>query len=170
MRAGQVSDPIPTPEGVYIVQLRDKQAGAGATLVSLKQAAVRVTDKATSEQLADASGKLERLKAEAHNCNELESDAVKYDGVVAGDLGETEIGDLSPEFKQAVDKLTVGQIGGPVRSRVGMHLIALCGRRVSGGKAPTRDEIQSRLENEQLSMIARRYLRDLRNSATIESR
>lgn len=170
MRAGQVSDPIPTPEGVYIVQLRDKQAGAGATLVSLKQAAVRVTDKATPEQLADASGKLERLKAEAHNCNELESDAVKYDGVVAGDLGETEIGDLSPEFKQAVDKLTVGQIGGPVRSRVGMHLIALCGRRVSGGKAPTRDEIQSRLENEQLSMIARRYLRDLRNSATIESR
>lgn len=170
MRAGQVSDPIPTPEGVYVVQLRDKQAGAGATLVSLKQAAVRVSDKSTPEQLADAAAKLEKLKAEVRNCSDLEVQSGKFDGVVAGDLGETEIGDLSPEFRQAVDKLTVGQVAGPVRSRAGLHLIALCGRRVSGGKAPTRDEIQSRLENEQLSMIARRYMRDLRNSATIESK
>jgi peptidyl-prolyl cis-trans isomerase SurA len=170
MRPGQVSDPIRTPEGVYIVQLRDKQAGAGATLVSLKQAALRLTEQASAEQVAAATAKLDKLKAETKGCSDLEADAGKYVGVVAGDLGETEIGDLSPEFRQTVDSLKVGQVGGPVRSRAGLHLIALCGRRVSGGKTPSREEIQSRLENEQLSMIARRYLRDLRNSATIESR
>lgn len=170
MRPGQVSEPIPTPEGVYIVQLRDKQAGAGATLLSLKQAAVRISDKATPDQIADATAKLGRLKSEVKGCSDLEADAGKFDGVIAGDLGETEIGDLSPEFRQAVEKIAVGQVAGPVRSRVGLHLLALCGRRVSGGKAPTRDDIQNRLENEQLSMISRRYLRDLRNSATIESK
>ncbi|MGK4455854.1 peptidylprolyl isomerase, partial [Klebsiella pneumoniae] len=84
--------------------------------------------------------------SEVKGCSDLEADAGKFDGVIAGDLGETEIGDLSPEFRQAVEKIAVGQVAGPVRSRVGLHLLALCGRRVSGGKAPTRDDIQNRLE------------------------
>src|SRR5689334_25050292 len=39
MRPGQPSTPIPVKDGVDIVYLRDKPAGAGAALVSLKQAA-----------------------------------------------------------------------------------------------------------------------------------
>ncbi len=170
MRPGQISDPVPVADGVYILQLRDKHAGAGATMVALKQAAIRVPEQATPEQIAAATAKLDTLKAEVKSCNDLEPDAAKLDGVVAGDLGETEISDLSPEFKSVVDGLKVGQVGGPVRTKAGIHLVALCGRHASGVKGVGRDEIESRLENEQLSMIARRYLRDLRNSATIESR
>lgn len=170
MRPGQVSDPIPTADGVYLLQLRDKHAGVGATLVSLKQAAIRVPEQATPEQISAATAKLDTLKNEVKSCDQLEPDAAKLDGVVAGDLGETDANDLSPEFKQVVDGLKVGQVGGPVRTKAGLHLVALCGRRASGPRSMTRDDIESKLENEQLSMIARRYLRDLRNSATIESR
>jgi len=170
MRPGQVSDPVPTPEGVYILQLRDKHAGSGATLVSLKQAAIRIPTDPTAEQTAAADAKLDKLRAAYKGCDDLEKEAAKLEGVVAGDLGETDVGDLSAEFRQVVDKLKVGEIGGPVRTKAGVHLVALCGRRASGARAPTRDEIEGKLENEQLSMIARRYLRDLRNSATIESR
>jgi peptidyl-prolyl cis-trans isomerase SurA len=35
---------------------------------------------------------------------------------------------------------------------------------------PTHDQIETRLYNTQLSQISKRYLRDLRNSATIETR
>lgn len=170
MRPGQISDPIPVAEGVYILQLRDKHAGVGATLVSLKQAAIPVSGEATPEQVQAAMAKLDEVKTEAKTCSDLENASAKVDGVVAGDLGETEIGDLAPEFKQVVDGLKIGQIGGPVRTRAGVHLVALCGRRASGPRAPSRDEIADRLEGEQLMMIARRYLRDLHNSATIESR
>jgi len=170
MRPGQISDPIPVADGVYILQLRDKHAGVGATLVTLKQAAIAVPNPATPEQIEAANAKLTALKAEVRSCEDLEGDAAKFDGVVAGDLGETEIGDLAPEFKQVVDRLKIGQVGGPVRTRAGLHLVALCGRRASGPHAPSRDEITDRLEGEQLSMIARRYLRDLHNSATIEAR
>lgn len=170
MRPGQISDPVPATGGVYILQLRDKHAGVGATLVVLKQAAIPVSPQATPEQVEAASAKLAALKSEVKSCQDLEGDAAKFDGVVAGDLGETEINDLSPEFKQVVDGLKIGQVGGPVRTRAGMHLVALCGRRASGAHAPSRDEITDRLEGEQLSMIARRYLRDLHNSATIEAR
>lgn len=170
MRPGQLSDPIPVSDGVYILQLRDKHAGVGATLVALKQAAVPLPAQATPEQMQAATTKLETLKTEIKSCADLETDSAKVDGVVAGDLGETEIGDLTPEFKQVVDGLKIGQVGGPVRTRAGLHLVALCGRRASGPHAPSREEIADRLEGEQLNMIARRYLRDLHNSATIESR
>lgn len=170
MRPGQVSDPVQTPEGVYILQLRDKRAGAGATMVSLKQAAIRIPSEPTPEQLSAAEAKLTTLRNDFKGCNALEAEAGKLDGVVAGDLGETDENDLAPEFRQVVDKLKVGEIGGPVRTKAGIHMVALCGRRASGAHAPTRDDIENKLENEQLSMIARRYLRDLRNSASIESR
>jgi peptidyl-prolyl cis-trans isomerase SurA len=170
MRPGQISDPVPMADGVYILQLRDKHAGVGATLVTLKQAAIPVSNEATPEQIQAAGAKLATLKSEVKSCEDLEGDAAKFDGVVAGDLGETEVNDLAPEFKQVVEGLKIGQVGGPVRTRAGLHLVALCGRRASGPHAPSRDEITDRLEGEQLSMIARRYLRDLHNSATIESR
>jgi peptidyl-prolyl cis-trans isomerase SurA len=170
MRPGQLSAPIPTADGVFILLLRDKRAGAGATLINLKQAAVRLPADPTPEQLAAAQTKLDTLKSQFTTCAELDAKASKIDGVVAGDLGETDISELSPTFKGVVDTLKVGQIGGPVRTNAGLHLVALCGRRASGGRTPNKDELENRLYGEQLSSVARRFLRDLRNSATIESR
>ncbi len=40
MRPGQLSQPIPVRDGVYIVYLRDRRAGASAVTVGLKQAAI----------------------------------------------------------------------------------------------------------------------------------
>jgi peptidyl-prolyl cis-trans isomerase SurA len=170
MRPGQLSAPIPTSTGVYILLLRDKRSGAGTILVNLKQAAVRLPQDATSQQLSAAEAKLAALKRDFTTCGDLESTAAKVGGVVEGDLGETDVAELSPSFKSVVQTLKVGQIGGPVRTSAGLHLIALCGRRPSGARTPTRDDLENRLYGEQLSMVAHRFLRDLRDSATIESR
>jgi peptidyl-prolyl cis-trans isomerase SurA len=170
LRPGQVSQPIPAAGGVYIVALRDKRAGAGAPVVRLKQAALRVPQTATPAQLAEAQRKLEALRTQIKGCGTLEAEAAKVPDVVAGDLGETEVKDLTPEFQQAIANLQVDQVSAPVRSEAGLHLVALCGRGAAGVKTPSRAEIQSRLENDQFAMIERRFLRDLRNSATIETR
>jgi peptidyl-prolyl cis-trans isomerase SurA len=170
MRPGQLSPPVPVTDGVYILLLRDKRAGAGATVVNLKQAAVRLPADASPQDLSAAQAKLEALKTRFTTCAALDSEASKIDGVVAGSLGETDVSELSPTFKTVVDTLKVGQIGGPVRTPAGLHLIALCSRRASGDKIPSHEDLENRLYGEQLSMVARRFLRDLRNSATIESR
>ena len=91
-------------------------------------------------------------------------------GVVAGDLGEAEVADLAPAFRDAAEKLKVGEVSDPIRTPVGLHLIAVCGRRTAGAGAADKDQIERRLRGQQLSMIARRYMRDLRNSATIETK
>lgn len=170
LRPGQLSPPIQTKEGVYIIYLRNKRAGAGATMVNLKQAAIQLPANASPADVEAARGKLMAVRSAAKGCDDLESVAAKSPGVVAGDLGEAEIADLAPEFQQAAQTLSEGQISEPIRTKVGLHLVAVCGKRASGAGAMSRDQIENRLIGQQLSLISRRYMRDLRNSATIETR
>ena len=170
MRPGQLSAPIQTQEGVYVVQLRDKRSGAGSTMVELKQAAIRLTNDAPADQVTAAKASLEGLKSKVADCKALDTEAAKVTGVVAGDLGEADVNDLSPEFREVINTLKVGQVGGPVRTPAGMHLVALCGKRATSPNAPSRDDIENRLYGESLALIARRELRDLRNSANIENK
>jgi len=170
LRPGQLSQPIPVRDGVYIVYLRDKRSGGAATLVNLKQAAVPLAAGASAGDEAAAKVKLEAVRAAATGCGDLEAVAGRTQGVVAGDLGEAELADLAPQFRQAAEGLQVGQISEPIRTSAGMHVLAVCGKRGAGEEAINRDQIENRLYGQQLSMIARRYMRDLRNSATIETR
>ncbi|HEY9233471.1 MULTISPECIES: peptidylprolyl isomerase [Phenylobacterium] len=170
MRPGQLSQPIPVRDGVYIVYLRDKRSGSTASVVSLKQAAVSLPQNATDGQVAQATATLETLRGQITGCGDIEAKAANVNGVVAGDLGETEIKDLAPAFRTAVEAMQPGQISQPIRTNAGLHLLAVCGKKTGGAEALTTEQIENRLFGQQLSMIARRYMRDLRTSATIETR
>lgn len=170
LRPGQLSAPIQVKDGVYIIYLRNKRAGAGATMVNLKQAAVALPADASAADVEAARAKLMAVRAAAKGCSDLERVAAKSPGVMAGDLGDAEIADLAPEFQQAAQTLNEGQISEPIRTKVGLHLVAVCGKRASGGSEMSRDQIENRLVGQQLSLVSRRYMRDLRNSATIETR
>ncbi|MDI1365963.1 MAG: peptidylprolyl isomerase [bacterium] len=170
LRPGQLSRPIPVKDGVYIIYLRDKRAGAKTALVDLKQVAYPLAADATLKQVETANATLVALKPQLTSCETLQATAEKVDGLVAGDLGEAEITDLAPAFQAAAAALEVGQVSDPIRTDAGLHLIAVCGKRQSGGAAPTHDQIENRLRGQQLALISKRYLRDLRNSATIETR
>ncbi len=169
LRTGELSKPISAQNGVYILLLRDKRAGATSELISLKQAAISLPPDAAPQAVAEAQRKLVALRTELKDgCDGLEARAAKVDGVVAGDLGEADMKDLKPEFRDAVQSLTPRQVSQPIRTDAGLHLIAVCGRRQAGVNIPPTDEIEARLKEQEISLISKRSLRDLRNSATIE--
>lgn len=170
MPAGNLSPPIPTQDGVYIIYLRDKRAGSNVTLVSLKQVAVPLAENATAEQIQAAAVELEALRPKVTGCADLEAKAAEDPGVLAGDLGEAEIAGLAEGFQQAVNTTPDGQLSQPIRTPMGLHLIMVCGRRTSGAQLPTPEQIEGRLISLQLANISKRILRDLRTSATIETR
>jgi peptidyl-prolyl cis-trans isomerase SurA len=170
IRTGQLSQPIVTHDGVYIVLVKDKRAGSDSVVVQLKQAAISLAADAPAADVEVARTKLLKLKTEIKGCASVEASAAKVDGVVAGDLGQADVKDLAPSFQQAILPLKVDQVSDPVRTGAGLHLIILCARHQSGLTIPSRDEIESRIEDQELSMISKRYLRDLRSSATIETR
>lgn len=170
LRPGQISRPIVTDDGVYIIALRDKRAGSNVALVSLKQAAVPLAADASPEQVQAAAAQLEALRPLVTGCADLEAKAADVQGVMAGDLGEAEVAGLIEGFQTAVATTPDGQLSQPIRTNAGLHLIMVCGRRQSGAQIPTAQQIESRLVGQQLSMISRRLLRDLRGTATIEQR
>lgn len=170
LRPGQLSAAIAVKDGVYIVYLRDRRAGGATTLINLKQVAIALPKSASADQVARASATLEALRPRLNGCDNLATESAKTPGVVAGDLGETESKDLAPAFREAAESLQVGQISAPIRTDAGLHLIAVCGRRQGGADQLKHDDIANRLYGQELAMIAKRQLRDLRNSATIETR
>ncbi|WP_091738639.1 peptidylprolyl isomerase [Phenylobacterium immobile] len=170
LRPGQLSQPIPVRDGVYILYLRDKRAGAGGLMVNLKQAALALPPGTSPQLEAAARDKLMALKTQITSCSNLEAEAAKVPGVVAGDLGEAQVADLAPQFKDAAETLAVGQVSDPIRTAAGLHLVAVCGKQITGEGVPDHDQIENRLYGQQISMVSRRYMRDLRNSATIETR
>jgi peptidyl-prolyl cis-trans isomerase SurA len=139
-------------------------------VVNLKQIAIALPKTASAADVAAAQAKLEALRPKIHGCDTLAAEVAKEPGVISGDLGEAETKDLAPAFREAADTLQVGQVSQPIRTDAGLHLIAMCDKRVGGAQQMTKDQIENRLYGEELSMIAKRQLRDLRNSATIETR
>ncbi len=170
LRPGQLSPAIPVKDGVYIIHLRDRRAGGASILVNLMQAAVALPRNAPPAAVAAAEAQLNALRPKITGCDTLASAVAKVPGVVSGDLGEADMKDLAPSFRQAAESLQVGQVSAPIRTDAGVHLVALCGRRHGGADQMTRDQIENRLYGQELAMIAKRQLRDLRNSATIETR
>ena len=169
MDPGQLSNPIAVDGGVYIILLRDERSGAVTQLANLRQAAIRLDATATEAQVAAATATLNGLR-DGLTCDNILQRASATPGVIGTDLGEASVADLAPQFQEIARSGAVGSISQPIRTSLGMHLVALCGRRSASDDIPSREDIERELGNQQLNMLARRYIRDLRNAATIEQR
>nr|WP_314434497.1 peptidylprolyl isomerase [uncultured Brevundimonas sp.] len=167
LQPGQLSNPIPVDGGVYILYLRDKRDGAATSLASLKQVMVELPEAATEAQITAATQTLESMR-QGLTCDTILSTARATLGVTGADLGESDIANLAPQFQQFARTSEVGAVSTPIRTPLGLHLVALCGRRVGGPEAPSRQQVENRLRAQNLSVLERRYLRDIRNDALIE--
>jgi peptidyl-prolyl cis-trans isomerase SurA len=168
MQPGALSQPIAASDGVYIIALRAKRAGSAATLVNLKLAAVPLPADAPADKVEAAKQTLASLQGKGLNCANLAQGVAQTPGVVAGELGEADVNDLTGDFRKAAESQEENVLGPPIRTQVGVHALMVCGRRTGEAQLPSSRELENKLLGEQLTMVSRRYLRDLRNSATIE--
>ena len=167
LEAGQLSNPIPVDGGVYILYMRDKRSGAATSLVQMKQVMVELPETASEADVAAASQRLETIRA-GLTCDNILERARTEQGLLGADLGESDVANLLPQFQQVARSAEIGSISSVVRSPLGVHLLAVCGRRLGGPEAPSAQQVESRLQNQNYAMLGRRYLRDLRADALIE--
>lgn len=100
-------------------------------------------------------------------------------------LGTITVKDMAPQFVKILEQTPNGRSTPPLRGAGGVELFVICsggmvpaaGMQTAGGgprtvkaEEVTKESIENRLFNQELSMLARRYLRDLRRDATIEMR
>ncbi|MDP3405904.1 MAG: peptidylprolyl isomerase, partial [Brevundimonas sp.] len=153
LEVGQLSRPIPVEGGVYIVYMRDKRSGAATSLVTLKQAMIELPEAAGEAEVAAASARLEGLRSSL-TCDNILQRATSEAGLLGSDLGESDVADLAPQFQQVARTAEVNTISSPVRTPLGLHVLAVCGRRVGGADVPSYREVEGRLQNQNLAMLA----------------
>lgn len=164
LEVGQLSRPIPVEGGVYIIYMRDKRDGSSASLVQLKQVMIELAEGADE---AAARQRLEAIRPQL-TCDNILARASSEQGLLGADLGEADVQNLAPQFQQVAREAAIGSISTPVRTPLGLHLLAVCGRRAGGAEAPDRRQVENQLFVQNLSTLGRRYMRDLREDALIE--
>jgi peptidyl-prolyl cis-trans isomerase SurA len=78
--------------------------------------------------------------------------------------------ELSPDIRTRLQNVPVGGASSVVTNGDQVNIIMLCARETGGSAIPDRQQIEDRLREAELTMLAERYLRNLRREATIITR
>jgi peptidyl-prolyl cis-trans isomerase SurA len=186
MHPGDVSPPIRSSGGYYILQYRDREEPAGTKLPDTTQPVANPTGTLPlarvllaigpkpPKELADrAMQAASALRSHIAGCERLPQVVAKMPGTQYFNLGTMRLTDLSPEIQGALAKTQPGESTEPFGSTAGIEIIVRCDKpipRINVQPIPTRQEIEEQLYAAQMSVIARRYLRDLRRDADVETR
>ncbi len=174
MQPGDISDPIRTIGGYFILNLRDRRSGAGVdaekTTLTLKQVQLPLAPgggtRARDHQLAVARA----ARANLRNCETASQDAAALGIEKVSDLGTVRLSELPEPIVNAVGNLPVDSVSGPIESPAGFMLLMVCDRDAKEQALPDRDEIRNRLLGDRLAVLAQRYIRDLKRDAVVELR
>ncbi len=168
MRSGQLDGPIPTFGGYYILLLRDqRRISAGDGTISLKQLLLAVPPDASPEEQQQAVSRATELQSLIEGCEGFDDLAREYGAPGSGDLGTLKLSEMPGELRAIVGPLAIGQPSAPIRVPTGISILLVCSREFEG---IDRERIRQSLVSQRLDMLSRRYLRDLRRSASVELR
>jgi peptidyl-prolyl cis-trans isomerase SurA len=176
MRKGEISDPIQSSSGFHVIKLADLRGDAGRHVIVQTRARhilVR-SDEVTSD--AEAENRLQQLYIRVVNGDEFEELARAHSddrgsALQGGDLGWVNPGDTVPDFEQMMNKLPVGGLSEPFKTRFGWHIVQVVERREFDDtekvkRARAADQIRQRKMDEELQ----NWLRQIRDEAYVELR
>lgn len=171
LRPGQFSRAIRGAAGYHILWLREQRAVAAGDPrnieISLGQFVVPVTDPSKQDALYQV---VAEAGAKVQGCEALQDLATNIQGAQFFAQPSTRLGDIPEQIAGLVAGLGVGQATDPLMTDRGIMMLMVCDRVVPEGSLPPPDQVRSALFQERMDLQQRRYLRDLRRQATIETR
>ncbi len=172
LHSGQFSRPIRGAAGYHILWLRDQRTVAAGDpkniQISLGQFVVPApSDPNQQGALFDA---VKQLGEGVKGCEALQQAASKIQGAQVFTQPLSKLGDIPEQIAGLVAGLGVGNATQPLVTDKGTMLLMVCDRVVPEGSLPPPDQVRSALFQERMDLQQRRYLRDLRRQATIETR
>ena len=116
-----------------------------------------------------------QIREHVNGCDTLPKMAEQVHGLLYQDLAKMglKLTDLSPEIQAAIAKAGPGEATPPFTSPAGLEMMVRCDKRApvkTPWQAPTRRDVEEALFDQQITMLSRRYMRDLRRSANVEDK
>lgn len=186
MTVNSLSPPIRSIGGYYIISLRARQEPLGTKIATPQEAATSpdstlplarlllpVGADPSKDVIATAMKIATNLRNAYSGCEMLEKMPAQISGAVYMNLGNMKLGDLSPEIQKALAATHSGEAAMPFVSEAGIELIGRCDKKIVVQTAyvmPTRQDVENQLFQQQISAMARRYMRTLRRGVDVEVR
>ncbi|MCG8360716.1 MAG: peptidylprolyl isomerase [Kiloniellales bacterium] len=168
LRTGQLSRPIKTFGGYYIVALLDmRQQSVGDAQLRLKQVLFAVQPGAPRNAVQQAIAAAAEAKNRIDGCESVDAVSRVMGSPGSGDLGLVKLSDLPDGLQRIVSNLAIGQPSDPVQLSGGVGILVVCEREDG---TVDRDRIYESLLSQRLNLLARRYMRDLRRQANVDLR
>lgn len=175
LKPGEISDVLRSPAGFHILKLLDRRGGA-IKAQPVEQTRARHILIKTSELVSEteARRRLADLKDRlAHGGDFAELARLHSNDLSAskgGDLGWLNPGDTVPDFEQAMNRLKPGEVGEPVKSPFGWHLIQVLERRIDVSQERVRQRARAALRERKADEAYQDWLRQMRDRAYVEYR
>ena len=174
MPVGDVSAPIRTAGGYVILAQRDRRRILTAdpldtqlTLRQLHLTAEKMQDEALASKFRSV---VENLHNQDTSCADVPGYAEESGADGRNEIGNLRLRDLQPEIRTVVENAEIGKASDILTMDDGMRVLFVCSRTEPTVQEPNFDDIYSQMEQQRLSMMGRRYLRDLRRKAIIDYR
>lgn len=177
LAVGEVSDIVRSGAGFHILKVVEKRAPTAPSKAVVQTHARHILLR-TGPQLTQAAA-IARL---ADFKKRIEAGTVTFEALArehsqdgsapqGGDLGWVGSGAFVPEFEEPMNRLAEGQVGAPVVSRFGVHLIQVVERRrVELSQREIRESVRNQLKESKYEAAFANWAQDIRGKAFVEFR
>jgi peptidyl-prolyl cis-trans isomerase SurA len=181
LKPGQISNPIQTVDGIYIIKLNAQRVSRGLEgpppeqpTINLRQLHLAIPPQSTSIQINQIKLKAKKLTQNTSGCNSFNAILKASGSKLSGDIGTFKLNQISSKMKALIKDLPVGKPSLPSVSSDSVVVLMVCNRQTPKSVAlnleKLRNRIRGNLKLTQLNLAARRYSRDLRRASFIEIR
>jgi len=186
MKPGGISAPIRSVGGYYILLLHARQDPLGTKIVNaptgptgpdgtlkLARLILPIGNNPTQEEQNKGLKIASQIRANYSGCEMLAGMPKQIRGAVYAELGDMKLADLNPDIQKLLAATQPGTAATPFVSAAGVEIIGRCDKKVEVQTAytmPTKDQVEEQLFQQQISVLARRYMRDLKRDADVEIR
>ena len=174
---GEVSALVRSGAGFHLLKVMERQDAnlPPATVMQTRSRHIllrpgpQLSEAAARDRLLDYRGQIQAGQADfAALARQHSEDSSAAQG---GDLGWANPGMFVPEFEQIMNRLAPGQVGEPLVSRFGVHLIeVLERRRVETSQREQREAVRGLLRDKKLEEAYLLWAQDQRSRAYVELR
>jgi len=181
LKPGQLSGPVRTKDGIYIVYLQATRLSPGLDgppadpeKIKLFQLHLDLPSNPAGELAAQQMARVRALTGNLSGCADMAQLAKKIGSALSGELGTFELPKLSSQMQSLIKDLPVGRASAPLQIPGGIIDLMVCERIIPKVESLTpqqqRANIHNQLFNARLNLAAKRYLRDLRRAAFVDVR
>ena len=174
MQPGQVSDPIRSLGGYYIMQLRERRQSTGMrpedAALTMRQIALPLPKTAPREMVESTMTLADTISQSIEGCDDVARVIKELRSDQPNEEINVRLGDMPVPVRPFIASLSVGKASEPIRTESLVRVLVLCKREDHKSTLPTPEEMRQTLTNRRLEQLSRRYLRDLRRDAIVDIR